>query len=37
MFAHAWVDVDGQAIGEPEDISERFALLQGNAQESITE
>jgi hypothetical protein len=37
MLAHAWVDVDGQAIGEPEDISERFALLQGNAQESITE
>ncbi len=27
MFAHAWVELDGQAIGEPEDITERFMVL----------
>ena len=37
MLAHAWVELDGQAIGEPEDIAERFAILQGNAQESLCE
>ncbi len=26
--AHAWVDVMGQAIGEPEDIDERFKILE---------
>jgi hypothetical protein len=25
--AHAWVEVEGQAIGEPEDIVERFKIL----------
>lgn len=25
--AHAWVEVHGQAIGEPEDIAQRFAAL----------
>jgi hypothetical protein len=37
MLAHAWVELGGQAIGEPEDITERFALLQGNAEESLGE
>jgi hypothetical protein len=27
MLAHAWVELDGQAIGEPEDITERFMVL----------
>ena len=27
MLAHAWVEIDGQAIGESEDISERFKVL----------
>lgn len=25
--AHAWVEMEGQAIGEPEDITERFKVL----------
>jgi hypothetical protein len=25
--AHAWVEVDGVAIGEPEDITDRFKML----------
>jgi hypothetical protein len=27
MVAHAWVEVEGEAIGEPEDITERFSLM----------
>lgn len=27
IHMHAWVDVDGVAIGEPEDITARFSLL----------
>ena len=29
MYAHAWVVVEGEPIGEPEDINERFMILQG--------
>ena len=32
MLAHAWVELAGRAIGEPEDITERFAVLQGSAE-----
>ena len=28
MHAHAWVQVMGQALGEPEDIEERFKVLE---------
>jgi hypothetical protein len=27
LLAHAWVEMEGQAIGEPEDISDRFKIL----------
>jgi uncharacterized membrane protein (UPF0136 family) len=27
IHAHAWVDVNGQAVGEPEDITDRFSIL----------
>jgi hypothetical protein len=27
LLAHAWVEMEGQAIGEPEDISDRFKVL----------
>ena len=27
MYAHAWVEVAGENIGEPEDITERFKVL----------
>jgi hypothetical protein len=27
IFAHAWVEVQGEMIGEPEDIAERFIIL----------
>lgn len=37
MLAHAWVELDGQAIGEPEDITERFAVLLGNAEENLSQ
>jgi hypothetical protein len=30
IYAHAWVNVAGEAIGEPEDISERFKILKGS-------
>jgi hypothetical protein len=29
IIAHAWVELDGDAIGEPEDIAESFKVLQG--------
>jgi hypothetical protein len=29
IIAHAWVELDGEAIGEPEDIAESFKVLQG--------
>jgi hypothetical protein len=32
MQAHAWVEMEGQAIGEPEDITERFKVLNPVAQ-----
>ncbi len=28
MLAHAWVEVQGEMIGEPEDIADRFMVLQ---------
>jgi hypothetical protein len=28
FFAHAWVEVDGEAVGEPEDITGNFMVLQ---------
>jgi hypothetical protein len=28
MHAHAWVEVDGEAVGEPEDIADDFRVLQ---------
>jgi hypothetical protein len=28
ILAHAWVDVEGEAIGESEDIPERFKILE---------
>jgi hypothetical protein len=31
IYAHAWVEAGGQAIGEPEDIEDRFKKLQGAA------
>ena len=27
LFAHAWVELQGEMIGEPEDIAERFMVL----------
>jgi hypothetical protein len=30
MFAHAWVEVAGENIGEPGDITERFNVLHSN-------
>lgn len=27
LFAHAWVEIQGEMIGEPEDIAERFEVL----------
>ncbi|MEW5939859.1 MAG: lasso peptide biosynthesis B2 protein [Chloroflexota bacterium] len=27
IHAHAWVEIEGQTIGEPEDISDRFNVL----------
>jgi hypothetical protein len=30
MYAHAWVEVEEETIGEPEDITERFKILQGD-------
>ncbi len=27
MTAHAWVEVDGQMVGEPEEVRERFKVL----------
>jgi hypothetical protein len=27
MLAHSWVELAGQAVGEPEDITERFMVL----------
>ena len=29
IYAHAWVELAGDAIGEPEDITESFKILQG--------
>ena len=31
MHAHAWVEVAGEPIGEAEDITEKFKVLQGTA------
>jgi Transglutaminase-like superfamily len=28
MLAHAWVEVQGESIGEPDDIADRFMVLQ---------
>lgn len=28
ISAHAWVEVRGQAVGEPEDIGDRFSVLE---------
>ena len=28
VYAHAWVEFSGEAIGEPEDIGDRFKVLQ---------
>ena len=30
LLAHAWVEVQGKMIGEPDDIAERFEALKGN-------
>ena len=27
VLAHAWVDIQGEMVGEPEDIAERFEIL----------
>jgi len=29
MFAHAWVEMQAEMIGEPQDIAERFEILKG--------
>jgi hypothetical protein len=29
--AHAWVEVEGEPVGEPEDIAERFNILNSTA------
>jgi hypothetical protein len=31
MYSHAWVELDGQPIGEPQDIPDRFKILQSAA------
>jgi len=28
MLAYAWVEMQGEAIGEPKDIAKRFMVLQ---------
>jgi hypothetical protein len=30
MFAHAWVEVAGENLGEPEDITDKFQILLGS-------
>jgi hypothetical protein len=31
MYAHAWVEMEGESVGEPEDVAERFKPLSGTS------
>jgi aryl-alcohol dehydrogenase-like predicted oxidoreductase len=34
LEAHAWVELDGLALGEPADVRERFQVMQAPAMEA---